>query len=251
MAVKSNSNLRVKTLEGVATQDFENICHHGCHFPVWSERQVKVLPASLLTWYTWVPPTTVLINRQMEQEPQQIEQRFARIGHARLLKQRDWRETREIGLNPRELDGCELHARLSKRNVTVLAADNTSAFSHVFPLGALGRPGSASTGQELGLIISFGCFKTNWSVGMLQNTQPAQKAEQERLSCHTEKLGALLLCDESLATRGPEHIAHHQSCCTLCFQDDISDLPQPLGEISSPLQWHFNLYFVMSVLPDL
>lgn len=31
--------------------------------------------------------------------------------------------------------------RLSKRNVTVLAADNTSAFSHVFPLGLLGRPG--------------------------------------------------------------------------------------------------------------
>lgn len=28
------------------------------------------------------------------------------------LKQRDWRETREIGLNPRELDGCELHVRL-------------------------------------------------------------------------------------------------------------------------------------------
>ena len=35
-------------------------------------------------------------------------------------------------------------ARLSKRNVTVLAADNTSAFSHVFPLEALGRPGVCS-----------------------------------------------------------------------------------------------------------
>lgn len=28
------------------------------------------------------------------------------------LKQRDWLETREIGLNPRELNGCELHVRL-------------------------------------------------------------------------------------------------------------------------------------------
>lgn len=28
------------------------------------------------------------------------------------LKQRDWLETREIGLNPRELNVCELHVRL-------------------------------------------------------------------------------------------------------------------------------------------
>ncbi len=28
------------------------------------------------------------------------------------LKQRDWLETREIALNPRELNGCELHVRL-------------------------------------------------------------------------------------------------------------------------------------------
>lgn len=73
-------------LPWLAPQDCENICHGGCHFPLWSERQVKVLPASLMTWYTWVPPTTVLINRQMEQEPQQIEQRFARIGPARLFR---------------------------------------------------------------------------------------------------------------------------------------------------------------------
>lgn len=32
---------------------------------------------------------------------------------------------------------------------------------------------------RMGLIISFDCFKTNWSAGMLQNTQ---KAELERLS---------------------------------------------------------------------
>ncbi len=73
-------------LPWLSPQDCENICHGGCHFPLWSERQVKVLPASLMTWYTWVPPTTVLINRQMEQEPQQIEQRFARIGPARLFR---------------------------------------------------------------------------------------------------------------------------------------------------------------------
>lgn len=74
-------------LPWLSPQDCENICHSACHFPLWSERQVKVLPASLMTWYTWVPPTTVLINRQMEQEPQQIEQRFARIGPARLFRQ--------------------------------------------------------------------------------------------------------------------------------------------------------------------
>lgn len=28
------------------------------------------------------------------------------------LKQSDWLETREIGLNPRELNGCESHVRL-------------------------------------------------------------------------------------------------------------------------------------------
>lgn len=73
-------------LPWLSPQDCENICHSGCHFPLWSERRVKVLPASLMTWYTWVPPTTVLINRQMEQEPQQIEQHFARIGLCQIVQ---------------------------------------------------------------------------------------------------------------------------------------------------------------------
>ncbi len=41
---------------------------------------------------------------------------------------------------------------------------------------------STSRRKGLGVIICFDCFKTNWSVGILQNTQPTQKAEVERLS---------------------------------------------------------------------
>ena len=52
-------------LPWLSRQDWANICH----VPLWPERQVKGPPASLLTWHTWVPPTTALINRQMEHEP--------------------------------------------------------------------------------------------------------------------------------------------------------------------------------------
>lgn len=89
VAVVASDSSRPSDCTGVpwlSSQDSENICHSSCHFPLWSERQVKVLPARLMTWYTWVPPATVLINRQMEQEPRQIEQCFASVGPARLFK---------------------------------------------------------------------------------------------------------------------------------------------------------------------
>lgn len=42
------------------------------------------------------------------------------------------------------MSGQDYQKKKKRKNVTVLAADNTSAFSHVFPLGALGCPGVCS-----------------------------------------------------------------------------------------------------------
>lgn len=78
LTVQVSDGFLPRTVETSVTAAAASLCGQ--------ERQVKVLPASLTTWYTWVPPTTVLINRQMEQEPRQIELRFASAGPARLFK---------------------------------------------------------------------------------------------------------------------------------------------------------------------
>lgn len=144
-------------------QDWENICH----FPLWLERQVKVLPASLVTWHTWVPPTTVLINRQMEHEPLANWAAVRQHRPCQIVQIADVTSQSASPLCPTATPPLSLSKKKEKKKLTSLIICQTKHYSswfrsamlalHSQSISSLSGPKSASLGLIAQPFVPFVC----------------------------------------------------------------------------------------------